>query len=108
MHDHIGNSQLLGPRQLHHHPLDRLVAERSIGRRQVDQIRGVRDRMRDLQLRQRRAKLPRLLLRDRLGPPLRVVLREELHHIAPAPPRLLHRLVIPAGNRHVGAEREGL
>ena len=73
-------------------------------RGQIDQIRVVRERMGDSELAERRLKARRFGLRDRFGPPLIVVLREQLDALAAAVAGGLDGLVVAPRDRLMGAE----
>ena len=104
MRDDVRNAQLIGPLELDDERVERLLPQHLVRAGQIDQVRVMRDRMLDLAISKRRLEARRLILRDRLGPPLVVVLGEELHAVAAATMRSLDRLVIPASNRHVSAK----
>ena len=104
MRHHVRDAQVLGPQHLDDQRVDALAPNGLVWRRQVDQIAIVGDRVSDLQLAQPGLKLRGVVRGQRLGPPLVVVLGEELHAIAATGRRGLDRLVISAGNRLVGTE----
>ena len=95
--------------RLYDERIDRFLPERFVGTAEVDEIRVVGDRVRDAETRHRFGKEPHILVGERLGPPLVVVLGENLHAVAALLGSNFHCLVVATGNRHVGSEnRHGL
>lgn len=102
-HD-IRNPQSLGPQKFDHEGVDRLLPQRVVGTGQIDQIRVVRDRVTDSQFGERALKAAHIVVGQLLGPPLVVVLGEQLDAIAAGGLGNLDGLVIAAGNRHVSSQ----
>ena len=102
--DDVRDAEHLSPLQFNDKRVDRFLPKLVVGAGQVDQVRVVRDRVRDAMLVECRSKLGDVVVGDRLGPPLVVVLGEKLHAIAARLVGSVDRLVITARHRHVCTE----
>jgi hypothetical protein len=103
MENDVGNSQGVGPFDFDHQAVDRLFPELVVGAGEIQEIRGVADRVGDAMLVERVAEEADIFLGDFLSTPLVVVLGEQLHAVTARLLCRIDRLVITAGHRHVGA-----
>ena len=81
MHDHTNQPKRFRPLQLMLESLNRLLPQDVIRTGEINQIAVMSDRLRDPSLLQTDFKIIQILARQRLGGPLIVVLRKQLHAI---------------------------
>ena len=107
MNDQVGDAKQAAALDLDGHRVDRFLPQRVVGTSQIDEIRGMGDRVDDSRLVQGESKGRDMLGRERRGIPLVVVLGEELNGLEVHGMRGPDRAVASSRDRHVSTEFAG-